>query len=76
LLTILLLREHRSEFEIGRIYGVSEGIVRRTAKKVKNTMMKSVELNLSGDNLLLPGNSLIDVDLIEAPEPHMDGTVE
>jgi hypothetical protein len=71
-----ILREHRSEFEIGQIYGVSEGTVRRTAKKVKNTMMKSVELNLSGDNLLLPGNSLIDVDLIEAPEPPADGNIE
>jgi hypothetical protein len=68
LLTLLFLREHRSEFEIGHIYGVSEGTVRRTIKKVKNTMMKSVEFDLSGNNLLQPGNTLIEADLFEAAE--------
>jgi hypothetical protein len=68
LLTLLCLREHRAEFEIGQIYGVSETTVRRTIKKVKNAMMKSVEFDLSVSNGLQPGKTLIRTDLIEASE--------
>jgi hypothetical protein len=61
LLTLLFLREHRSDFEIGHIYGVSERTVRRTVKKVKNILMNSIEFELSG-------KTLIEADMVEVVE--------
>jgi hypothetical protein len=65
LLTLLCLREHRPEFEVGQIFGVSEATVRRTIKKVKNTMRKSVEFNLLDDAESQPGKVRAGTELIE-----------
>lgn len=76
LLTLLVLREHRSEFEIGQIYGVSEGTVHRTVKKVKNILMNSGEFNLAGKNVLEPGKTLIEADLVEAVAQQVEESVK
>ena len=45
LLTIVYFREHPAKIEIAPAYGVSQGTVRRTIKRVKDALMKSGEFS-------------------------------
>jgi hypothetical protein len=58
LLTLVYLREHRKEYEIAPVYGVSEGTVRRSVKRVKSVLMKSAELDHS------------ELSVLQAEDPH------
>lgn len=69
LLTLVYLREHRKEFEIGQAYGVSAGTVRRSVRRVKNALVKSDEFDLSENNVFQAAHPFKRVVLIEAGEP-------
>lgn len=69
LLTLIYLREHRKEYEIGQAFGVSAGTVRRSVQRVKSALVKSVELDLSEKSVFQIANLQNRVVLIEAGEP-------
>ncbi len=45
-MTLMYWREHRTEFQIGLAYGVSEGTMCRTIKKVEDVLLLSKQLHL------------------------------
>jgi hypothetical protein len=69
LLTLVYFRQHRKEYEIAPVYGVTEGTVRRTIERVKNTLMKSPELDPSTISVLQDANPQKDALVIDAEEP-------
>lgn len=68
LMTLMYLREYRTEFHIGVTYGISEATVCRTIRKVENALMKSDDFHLPGKKTLQPSDTLIEVVLIDASE--------
>ena len=52
LMTLMYLREYRTEFHIGLTYGVSSSTVCQVIKKIENVLMKSGEFCLPGKKAL------------------------
>lgn len=68
LMTLMYLREYRTEFHIGITYGVSESTVCRTVKKIEDVLMNSGEFCLPSKNYLQSNDSLtVIVDAEEQP---------
>ena len=68
LMTLMYLREYRTEFHIGLTYGVSESTVCRTIKKIENVLMYSGEFYLPGKKTLQSNDDLtVIIDAEEQP---------
>ena len=72
LLTLMYLREYRTEFHIGLTYGVSESTVCRTIKKIENVLIKSDKFHLPGKKVLRSNDTLIETALIDAAEQKIE----
>jgi hypothetical protein len=72
LLTLMYLREYRTEFHIGLTYGVSESTVCRTIKKIENVLIKSDKFHLPGKKVLRSNDTLIETVLIDAEEQQIE----
>ena len=68
LLTLMYLREYRTEYHIGLTYGVSEATVCRTIRKVETVLMKSREFSLPGRKSLREGGTELEVVIVDATE--------
>jgi len=70
LLTLMYLREYRTQFHIGKTYRVSEPTVCRIVTRVENTLMASGQYTLPGKHVLSEtevSHELILVDATETP---------
>ena len=68
LLTLMYLREYRTQFHIGAAYGVSEATVCRTIQKVENALMRSGEFRLPGKKKLQESETQIEVIIVDVAE--------
>lgn len=68
LMTLMYWREYRTQFHIAGSYGLSEATVCRTIKKVEEALMRSGEFRLPGKQVLQPGDTLIEIVLVDASE--------
>lgn len=68
LLTLMYLREYRTQFHIGVAYGVSEATVSRTIQKVEDTLMQSGEFRLPGKKKLQESELEIEVIIVDVAE--------
>lgn len=68
LLTLMYLREYRTQFHIGVAYGVSEATVCRTIQKVEDTLMQSGEFRLPGKKKLQESELEIEVIIVDVAE--------
>ena len=68
LMTLMYLREYRTEFHIGLTYSVSEATVCRTIRKVEDVLVKSKQFHLPGKKVLEPSDSVIEIVLVDATE--------
>ena len=68
LMTLMYLREYRTEFHIGLTYSVSEATVCRTIRKVEDVLVKSKQFHLPGKKVLEPSETVIEIVLVDATE--------
>ena len=68
LMTLMYLREYRTEFHIGLTYSVSEATVCRTIRKVEDVLVKSKQFHLPGKKVLEPSDTVIEIVLVDATE--------
>ena len=68
LMTLMYLREYRTEFHIGLTYSVSEATVCRTIRKVEDVLVKSEQFHLPGKKVLEPSDTVIEIVLVDATE--------
>ena len=66
LMTLMYLREYRTEFHIGLTYSVSEATVCRTIRKVEDVLVKSKQFHLPGKKVLEPSETVIEIVLVDA----------
>jgi hypothetical protein len=68
LMTLMYWREYRTKFHIAGSYGLSEATVCRTINKVEDALGRSSEFRLPGKKVLQPGDTLIEVVLVDVSE--------
>ncbi len=68
LMTLMYWRESRTQFHIAQAHGVSEATICRTIRKVEDMLMRSGKFRLPGKKALKPGDTVIEVVLIDATE--------
>jgi predicted DNA-binding protein YlxM (UPF0122 family) len=68
LMTLMYLREYRTQFHIAETYEVSEATVSRTIKKVEDTLMQSGEFTLPGKKELQDSETIIEVIVVDVAE--------
>ena len=68
LMTLMYLREYRTEFHIGLTYSVSEATVCRTIRRVEDVLVKSKQFHLPGKKVLEPSETVIEIVLVDATE--------
>ena len=68
LMTLMYLREYRTQFHIAETYGVSEATVSRTIRKVEDTLMQSGEFKLPGKKELQDSETVIEVVVVDVAE--------
>lgn len=68
LMTLEYLREYRTQFHIGKSYGLDETRCGRIIRKVEDTLMKSRRFTLPGRKALLESNIEYEVVVIDATE--------
>lgn len=68
LLTWMYWREYRTEFHIGLTYAVNEATVCRTVQKIEEVLIKSQQFHLPGKKALHPGDTAIEIVLVNATE--------
>lgn len=68
LMTLMYLREYRTEFHIAQTYGVSESTVCRTIRKVEDALASSKKLRLPGKKVLQPSDTIFEFVVLDASE--------
>ena len=68
LMTLMYLREYRTEFHIAQTYGVSESTVSRTIRKVEDALASSKKLSLPGKKALQPSDTIFEFVVLDASE--------
>jgi len=68
LMTLMYLREYRTQFHIAETYEVSEATVSRTIKKVEDTLMQSGEFTLPGKKELQDSETILEVIVVDVAE--------
>ena len=68
LMTLMYLREYRTEFHIAQTYGVSESTVCRTIRKVEDALASSKKLKLPGKKALQPSDTIFEFVVLDASE--------
>ena len=68
LMTLMYLREYRTEFHIAQTYGVSESTVSRTIRKVEDVLASSKKLSLPGKKALQPSDTIFEFVVLDASE--------
>jgi hypothetical protein len=68
LMTLMYLREYRTQFHIAETYEVSEATVSRTIRKVEDTLMQSGEFTLPGKKELQDSETIIEVIVVDVAE--------
>lgn len=68
LVTLMYLREYRTQFHIAGAYGISEATVCRTIQKVENALMKTGEFRLPGKKQLQESGTNIEVIIVDVTE--------
>jgi hypothetical protein len=68
LMTLMYLREYRTQFHIGQTYGVSESTVSRTVRAVEDALMHSKQFHLPGKKALTQSEVQYQVVVIDATE--------
>ncbi len=68
LMTLMYLREYRTQFHIVETYEVSEATVSRTIKKVEDTLMQSGEFTLPGKKELQDSETTIEIIVVDVAE--------
>lgn len=68
LMTLMYLREYRTQYHIGSAYEVSESSVCRTINRIENILSKCDELKLPGKQKLSGSNHHFEVVVIDATE--------
>lgn len=68
MLTLCYLREYRTQFHVGKSYGLHETHCGRIIRQVEDTLMKSREFTLPGRKALLASNIDYEVVVIDATE--------
>ena len=72
LLTLMYLREYRTQFHIGAAYGVSEATVCRIIQKVEKALMQSGEFRLTGKKKLQESDTQIEVIIVDVAEQQIE----
>ncbi len=68
MMTLCYLREYRTQFHVGKSYGLHETQCGRIIRHVEDTLMKSREFTLPGKKALLASNIAYEVVVIDATE--------
>lgn len=68
LMTLMYLREYRTQFHIAESYEVSEATVSRTIRKVEDALMRSGEFTLPGKKALQESETAIEVIVVDGAE--------
>ena len=68
LLTLMYLREYRTQFHIGKTYRVSEPTVCRIVTRVENTLMASGQYTLPSKQALGESRDAYELILVDAAE--------
>jgi hypothetical protein len=68
LMTLIYWRAYRTEFHIGKTYGVSEAIVCRTIKKGEDLLIQAKQFYLPGKKVLQPSDTFIEIVLVDSTE--------
>jgi hypothetical protein len=68
LMTLMYWREYRTEFHIGRTYGVSESTVCRTVQKTEDALIHSKQFHVPGKKALQASETVLEIVVIDATE--------
>ena len=68
MMTLCYLREYRTQFHVGKSYGLHETHCGRIIRHVEDTLMKSREFTLPGKKAILASNIEYEVVVIDATE--------
>lgn len=68
MMTLCYLREYRTQFHVGKSYGLHETHCGRIIRHVEDTLMQSREFTLPGKKALLASNIAYEVVVIDATE--------
>lgn len=68
MMTLSYLREYRTQFHVGKSYGLHETHCGRIIRHVEDTLMKSREFTLPGKKAILASNIEYEVVVIDATE--------
>lgn len=68
LMTLMYLREYRTQFHISQTYGVSEATVSRTTRAVEDALMRCGNFHLPGKKALTQSDVQYQVIVVDATE--------